>query len=55
MEVYIPNFPTTLNIDKWTLTPVWKREEKSPTQLKIEEMESSVAELQKQINELKQM
>lgn len=55
MEVGLPKFPTKLDIDTWTLTPVWKREEKSPTQLKIEEMESSVAELQKQINELKQM
>lgn len=55
MEVWLPKFPTKLDIDMWTLIPVWKREEKSPTQLKIEEMESSVAELQKQINELKQM
>lgn len=44
-----------LDIGNWKLWSIWEREEKSPTQLKIEEMESSVAELQKQINELKQM
>lgn len=55
MEVYTVNECQSLNIDEWELSLLWKREEKSPTQLKIEEMESSVAELQKQINELKQM
>lgn len=45
----------SLDINHWKLSLLWKREEKTPTQLKIEEMESSVAELQKQINELKQM
>lgn len=45
----------SLDINHWKLSLLWKREEKSPTQLKIEEMESSVVELQKQINELKQI
>lgn len=55
MEVYTVIECLSLNINEWELSLLWKREEKSPTQLKIEEMESSVAELQKQINELKQM
>lgn len=55
IQVFSVDNLVNMDINDWTLTPVWKREEKSPTQLKIEEMESSVAELQKQINELKQM
>lgn len=55
MEVYTVTECLSLNINEWGLSLLWKREEKSPTQLKIEEMEFSVAELQKQINELKQM
>ncbi len=55
VEVHEFDSAISLDINHWKLSLLWKREEKSPTQLKIEEMESSVAELQKQINELKQM
>lgn len=55
VQVFSVDKLINMDIKDWTLTPVWKREDKSPTQLKIEEMESSVAELQKQINELKQI
>ena len=55
VQVFSVDNLTNMDINEWELSLLWKREEKSPTQLKIEEMESSVAELQKQINELKQM
>jgi len=42
-----------LKIDN--LKSVWKRIEKSPTQLKIEEIENTVSELNKQLEELKKV
>lgn len=55
MEVYEVKDVFCLDVDEWELNLIWKREEKFPTQTKIEEMESTISQLQNQIYELKKL
>lgn len=53
MYVYTVSEAFNLDIDQWSLQLLWERKEKSASQLKIEEIDDTIAELQKQLVKLK--